>query len=99
MNLFMQGTFYTWMQRTSPDCQASESQNSNAMRDGHYHTEDIAQRDADGYITFVGHADDVFKASDYRINPFELESVLMEHDAVRLSTNGPSKGETALSRK
>ena len=44
--------------------------------------EPFAQRDADGYITFVGRADDVFKASDYRISPFELESALIEHEAV-----------------
>ncbi len=62
--------------------QGSEAQNSDAMRDGYYHTGDIAQRDAEGYITFVGRADDVFKASDYRISPFELESVLKEHDDV-----------------
>ena len=49
------------------------------MRDGYYHTGDVAARDADGYLTFVGRADDVFKASDYRISPFELESVLIEH--------------------
>ena len=53
-----------------------------AMRDGHYRTGDVASRDADGYITFVGRADDVFKASDYRISPFELESALLEHEAV-----------------
>ncbi|MGE5088006.1 MAG: AMP-binding protein, partial [Candidatus Levyibacteriota bacterium] len=53
-----------------------------AMRDGHYHTGDTATRDADGYVTFVGRADDVFKASDYRISPFELESALLEHEAV-----------------
>jgi acetyl-CoA synthetase len=47
-----------------------------------YRTGDIATRDADGYITYVGRADDVFKASDYRISPFELESVLIEHPAV-----------------
>jgi acetyl-CoA synthetase len=47
-----------------------------------YRTGDVASRDADGYITYVGRADDVFKASDYRISPFELESVLIEHPAV-----------------
>jgi acetyl-CoA synthetase len=47
-----------------------------------YRTGDIARRDADGYYTYVGRADDVFKSSDYRISPFELESVLIEHDAV-----------------
>jgi acyl-CoA synthetase (AMP-forming)/AMP-acid ligase II len=39
-------------------------------------------RDEDGYFTFVGRVDDVFKASDYRLSPFELESVLIEHPAV-----------------
>ena len=47
-----------------------------------YLTGDVASRDADGYLTYVGRADDIFKASDYRISPFELESVLIEHAAV-----------------
>ncbi len=47
-----------------------------------YRTGDVASRDANGYLTYVGRADDVFKASDYRISPFELESVLIEHPAV-----------------
>jgi acetyl-CoA synthetase len=55
---------------------------SDAMRGGFYHTGDVATRDEDGYITYVGRTDDVFKASDYRISPFELESVLLEHAAV-----------------
>ena len=47
-----------------------------------YRTGDVASRDAEGYITYVGRADDVFKASDYRLSPFELESALIEHAAV-----------------
>ena len=47
-----------------------------------YRTGDVATRDADGYYTYVGRADDVFKASDYSISPFELESALIEHPAV-----------------
>jgi acetyl-CoA synthetase len=47
-----------------------------------YRTGDVAARDADGYLTYVGRADDIFKASDYRISPFELESVLIEHPDV-----------------
>lgn len=50
--------------------------------DGWYHTRDIASRDAAGVFTYVGRSDDVFKASDYRISPFELESALIEHPAV-----------------
>lgn len=60
------------------------------MRDGYYHTGDVGQRDADGYITYVGRADDVFKASGYRISPFELESVLIEHPAVAEAAVVPS---------
>jgi acetyl-CoA synthetase len=53
-----------------------------SVRNGFYHTGDVASRDEDGYITYVGRTDDVFKASDYRISPFELESVLIEHPAI-----------------
>ena len=60
----------------------SPEKTAEVMRNGCYRTGDTATRDADGYITFVGRADDVFKASDYRISPFELESCLIEHPAV-----------------
>ncbi|MFJ6214104.1 AMP-binding protein [Streptomyces sp. NPDC092296] len=53
-----------------------------AMAGGYYRTGDIGSRDADGYITYIGRSDDVFKASDYKISPFELESALLEHEAV-----------------
>jgi len=61
-----------------------------AMRGGYYHTGDVASRDGDGYLTYVGRTDDVFKASDYRISPFELESVLIEHEAVAEAAVVPS---------
>jgi len=61
-----------------------------AMAGGHYHTGDVAQRDGDGYITYVGRADDVFKSSDYRISPFELESTLVEHPLVAEAAVVPS---------
>jgi acetyl-CoA synthetase len=63
---------------------------SSAMGDGYYHTGDVATRDADGYLTYVGRMDDVFKSSDYRISPFELESVLIEHAAVAEAAVVPS---------
>lgn len=53
-----------------------------AMAGGYYRTGDIGSRDAGGYITYVGRSDDVFKSSDYKISPFELESALLEHEAV-----------------
>src|SRR5699024_5037704 len=59
-----------------------EHRTADVMVDGYYHTGDVGARDADGYITYVGRTDDVFKASDYRISPFELESALLEHEAV-----------------
>jgi acetyl-CoA synthetase len=67
-----------------------------AMRGGHYHTGDVASRDSDGYVTYVGRADDVFKASDYRISPFELESVLLQHDAVAEAAVVPSPDPVRL---
>lgn len=66
------------------------------MRAGHYHCGDVACIDADGYITYVGRADDVFKASDYRISPFELESVLIEHEAVAEAAVVPSPDPVRL---
>ena len=53
-----------------------------AQEDGRYHSGDLVQVDDEGYITYIGRTDDVFKASDYKISPFELESVLIEHPAV-----------------
>ncbi|MEJ8281932.1 AMP-binding protein [Pseudonocardia spirodelae] len=55
---------------------------ADAMAGGFYHTGDTATRDDEGYLFYVGRTDDVFKASDYKVSPFELESVLVEHPAV-----------------
>ncbi len=70
--------------------------NAEAMAGGYYHTGDVGSRDADGYITYVGRSDDVFKASDYRISPFELESVLIEHPAVAEAAVVPSPDPVRL---
>ncbi len=56
----------------------------------HYRSGDVVFVDEDGYFTFVGRSDDVFKSSDYRISPFELESVLIEHEAVAEAAVVPS---------
>jgi acetyl-CoA synthetase len=72
-------------------------QTAAAMADGFYHTGDVASQDAEDFITYVGRTDDIFKASDYRISPFELESVLIEHEAVAEAAVVPSPHEIRLS--
>ena len=61
----------------------NDKQTAAVYRDGIYHTGDMAYRDADGYFWFVGRNDDLIKTSGYRVSPFEVESVLLEHPAVR----------------
>jgi acetyl-CoA synthetase len=68
-----------------------------AFRGGYYHTGDMASRDEHGVITYVGRDDDVFKSSDYRLSPFELESVLIEHPAVAEAAVVPSPDPLKLS--
>jgi acetyl-CoA synthetase len=67
-----------------------------AQADAVYRTGDVASIDEDGYLTYVGRADDVFKSSDYRISPFELESVLIEHPAVAEAAVVPSPDPVRL---
>ncbi|HTX63741.1 MAG TPA: AMP-binding protein [Acidimicrobiales bacterium] len=67
-----------------------------AMAGGYYHSGDVATRDDDGYITFVGRTDDVFKSSDYKVSPFEVESVLIEHPAVAEAAVVPAPDELRL---
>jgi acetyl-CoA synthetase len=59
-------------------------------RNRFYRTGDIARRDANGYIKYVGRADDIFKSSDYRLSPFELESALLECPAIAEAAVVPS---------
>ena len=63
----------------------------------HYRTSDVATRDAGGTFWYVGRADDVFKSSDYRISPFELESALIEHESVAEAAVVPSPDPIRLS--
>lgn len=74
-----------------------DERTAEAMSGGYYHTGDVGSVDADGYVTYVGRADDVFKASDYRISPFELESVLLEHESVAEAAVVPSPDALRLS--
>ncbi len=67
-----------------------------AEAEGYYRTGDVATRDEEGYLFFVGRADDVFKSSDYRISPFELESFLIEHEAVAEAAVVPSPDPVKL---
>jgi acetyl-CoA synthetase len=64
--------------------------NEQCFAGGYYRTGDVAHRDADGYFTYIGRADDVFKSSDYRLSPFELESALIEYDCVAEAAVVPS---------
>ncbi|MBR5721924.1 MAG: AMP-binding protein [Clostridia bacterium] len=61
---------------------ADDEATANVMYNGWYHTGDMAWKDEDGYLWFVGRSDDVIKSSGYRIGPFEVESALLEHPAV-----------------
>lgn len=60
----------------------AKDKEAQVFKHGLYYTGDKAYKDEDGYIWFIGRDDDVIKASDYRIGPFEVESVLIEHEAV-----------------
>lgn len=75
---------------------ADAERNAEAFAGGHFHTGDIAVRDADGYLTYIGRTDDIFKASDYKISPFELESVLVEHPYVMEAAIVPAPDELRL---
>ena len=76
---------------------AGDAEKTQAALGGRYYrTSDVARRDADGYLWYVGRADDVFKASDYRISPFELESALLEHPAVAEAAVVPSPDPVKL---
>ena len=77
--------------------EGDDNKTADAMRDGYYHTGDIALRDSDGYYFYVGRNDDVFKSSDYRISPFELESVLIEYPDVLEAAIVPSPDPLRLS--
>jgi acetyl-CoA synthetase len=67
-----------------------EERTAKCFAGGYYRTGDVAHRDADGYFTYIGRADDVFKSSDYRLSPFELESALIEHACVAEAAVVPS---------
>lgn len=67
-----------------------EERTAQCFAGGYYRTGDVAHRDADGYFTYIGRADDVFKSSDYRLSPFELESALIEHACVAEAAVVPS---------
>ncbi len=74
-----------------------EQRNAEAMAGGFYHSGDVAQRDQDGYLFYIGRNDDVFKASDYKVSPFEVESVLLEHPAVAEAAVVPAPDDLRLS--
>ncbi|MCG8927643.1 AMP-binding protein [Lentzea sp. CC55] len=73
-----------------------DEKNAKTFAGGYYHTGDIAHRDEDGYLHYLGRTDDMFKSYDHRISPFELESVLLEHDAVAEAAVVPAPDPVGL---
>ncbi|KQZ86089.1 AMP-dependent synthetase [Microbacterium sp. Root166] len=71
--------------------------NAESTAGGRFHTGDIASRDKAGYLTYIGRSDDVFKSSDFKISPFELESVLVAHPAVVEAAVVPAPDDLRLS--
>lgn len=74
-----------------------DERNAESTANGLFHTGDVARRDDLGTITYIGRTDDVFKSSDYKISPFELESVLIEHPAVVEAAVVPAPDDLRLS--
>jgi acetyl-CoA synthetase len=79
-----------------PGYLGNPEKNAATFANGLYHTGDIGTRDGDGYVTYVGRADDVFKSYDHRISPFELESVLLEHESVAEAAVVPTPDPVGL---
>lgn len=77
--------------------QGDSERNAEAMAGGYYHTGDVAAVDQEGYVSYIGRTDDVFKSSDYKVSPFELESVLIEHPAVAEAAVVPAPDPVRLS--
>jgi len=73
-----------------PGYMGDEERTAKCFAGGYYRTGDVAHRDEEGYYTYIGRADDVFKSSDYRLSPFELESALIEHQAIAEAAVVPS---------
>ena len=73
-----------------PGYMGDDERTAKCFAGGYYRTGDVAHRDEDGYYTYVGRADDVFKSSDYRLSPFELESALIEHASIAEAAVVPS---------
>jgi acetyl-CoA synthetase len=73
-----------------PGYMGDDERTAKCFAGGYYRTGDVAHRDEDGYYTYIGRADDVFKSSDYRLSPFELESALIEHASIAEAAVVPS---------
>ncbi len=73
-----------------PGYMGDDERTAKCFAGGYYRTGDVAHRDEEGYYTYIGRADDVFKSSDYRLSPFELESALIEHQAIAEAAVVPS---------